>query len=260
MSLFTRYIGIDYSGAGTATASLKGLRVYEATTSSEAVEVQPPTGTRKHWTRAGIAHWLVEKLTDTVPTCVGIDHGFSFPREYFEAHELPLSWDTFLADFHQHWPTNEPEVTVDSIRQGLTGQGTARSGRSTWRRLCEKRAGGAKSVFHFDVPGSVAKSTHTGLPWLHFLRLKFGSQLHAWPFDGWDIPVGKSMITEVYPSLWSHAFDRADRTPDQHDAYTVAEWLRQADQRGELPQLLHPTLTNKDKAQAAYEGWIFGVT
>jgi hypothetical protein len=30
MSVFGRYIGIDYSGAQTPTASLKGLRVYLA--------------------------------------------------------------------------------------------------------------------------------------------------------------------------------------------------------------------------------------
>jgi hypothetical protein len=35
--------------------------------------------------------------------------------------------------------------------------------------LTEIRAGAAKSVFHFDVPGSVAKSTHAGLPWLRYL-------------------------------------------------------------------------------------------
>jgi hypothetical protein len=39
-------------------------------------------------------------------------------------------------------------------------------GNSRWRRLTEERAGSAKSVFHFDVQGSVAKSTHAGIPWL----------------------------------------------------------------------------------------------
>ena len=38
------------------------------------------------------------------------------------------------------------------------GNGAARSGNARWRRLTEERAGGAKSVFHFDVQGSVAKS------------------------------------------------------------------------------------------------------
>ena len=40
----------------------------------------------------------------------------------------------------------------------------ARMGNARWRRLTEERAGSAKSVFHFDVQGSVAKSTHSGFP------------------------------------------------------------------------------------------------
>ena len=55
-------------------------------------------------------------------------------------------------------------------------------------RLTEERAGSAKSVFHFDVPGTVAKSTHAGLPWLRYLRQKLGDRIHFWPFDGWEIP------------------------------------------------------------------------
>jgi hypothetical protein len=41
-------------------------------------------------------------------------------------------------------------------------------GNARWRRLTEERAGSAKSVFHFDVQGLVAKSTHAGIPWLRF--------------------------------------------------------------------------------------------
>jgi len=63
-------------------------------------------------------------------------------------------------------------------------------------------------VFHFDVPGSVAKSTHAGLPWLRFIRQRLGPRVHFWPFDGWDIPPGRSAIAEVYPALWSGGFAR----------------------------------------------------
>jgi hypothetical protein len=41
MPLFSRYIGIDYSGAETPNASLKGLRVYVATDELSPVEVPP---------------------------------------------------------------------------------------------------------------------------------------------------------------------------------------------------------------------------
>ena len=39
-----------------------------------------------------------------------------------------------------------------------------------WRRLTEERSGSAKSVFHFDVQGSVAKFTPAGIPWLRYIR------------------------------------------------------------------------------------------
>jgi len=47
---FGRCIGIDYSGAQTPSASLKGLRAYMADQASPPVEVQPPPGPRKYWT------------------------------------------------------------------------------------------------------------------------------------------------------------------------------------------------------------------
>jgi hypothetical protein len=81
---FARTIGIDYSGAETPTASLKGLRVYLAEGDAPPVEVPPPQSSRKYWSRKGIAQWLVERLAEDARTLVGIDHGFSFPLSYFE--------------------------------------------------------------------------------------------------------------------------------------------------------------------------------
>jgi len=42
MPTFARTIGIDYSGAETPTASLKGLRVYMADDDAAPIEVPPP--------------------------------------------------------------------------------------------------------------------------------------------------------------------------------------------------------------------------
>jgi len=259
MSAFSCYIGIDYSGAETPESSLKGLRVYCAVGESAANEVPPPPSPRKYWTRRGIAHWLAERLAEDVPTIVGIDHGFSFPLRYFEVHRLPPDWPTFLEDFQRHWPTDAEHTYVDFVRDGLAGNGAARTGNTRWRRMTEQRAGSAKSVFHFDVQGSVAKSTHAGIPWLLYLRRQLGSRLHFWPFDGWSIPAGKSAVVEAYPSLWKHAFPADDRTPDQHDAFTVASWLSEADRSGQLARFLQPNLTPPERTVAGVEGWILGV-
>lgn len=258
MNAFVRTVGIDYSGAETATSSLKGLRVYLAQDDAPAEEVPPPSSPRKYWTRRGIAEWLATLLAEDVPTLVGIDHGFSFPLRYFEAHHLPPDWPAFLDDFQQHWPTDEDYTYVDFIRCGQCGNGAERMGSSRWRRLCEERCGG-KSVFHFDVQGAVAKSTHAGIPWLRYLRQKLGGRVHFWPFDGWTIPPGRSALLEVYPALWKHAYAPEGRTPDQHDAYTVATWLQQADRSGELQACLNPNLTPPERTLAQVEGWILGV-
>ena len=48
-------------------------------------------------------------------------------------------------------------------------------------------------------------------------------------------------------------------TDDQYDAYTIADWLRLADQDGCLQLTLHPTLTPPERAVAEVEGRILGV-
>lgn len=258
MPAFSRYIGINYSGAETPNASLKGLRVYLAQGDAPAEEVMPPPSPRKYWTRRGIAEWLAARLAEEGSTLVGIDHGFSFPLRYFEVHQLPPDWPAFLDDFQMHWPTDADNTYVDFIRDGQCGDGAARQGNTRWRRLCEERCR-AKSVFQFDVQGSVAKSTHAGIPWLRYLRQQLGGRVHFWPFDGWEVPAGRSALVEVYPALWKHAFAPEGRTSDQHDAYTVTTWLRQSDRDGQLRIALKPTLSPAELAVAEVEGWILGV-
>jgi rubrerythrin len=254
---FARYVGIDYSGAQTPTSSLKGLRVYMSEAGTEPTEVLPSVSTRKYWSRRGVAEWLLDRLAENIPTLVGIDHGFSFPLRYFETHGVAYSWPAFLDDFQRHWPTDGDDAYVDFVREGVLGNGAARYGNNRWRRLTEQRAGAAKSVFHFDVQGSVAKSTHSGIPWLRFVRQRAAS-VHFWSYDGWTIPAGHSAITEVYPALWSRGFENIGRTGDQHDAYSIAAWLAAADGEGTLGTYLHPDLTPSEYDIAQIEGWILG--
>jgi hypothetical protein len=258
MPQFERYLGIDYSGAETATSSLKGLRLYAATPTQPPSEVPPPPSTRKCWTRRSLAEWLASELRDGPPTLVGIDHGFSFPLRYFEAHHIPPDWSAFLDDFQHHWPTDGDHTYVDFIRDGFCGDGAARKGNSRWRRMAEERCR-AKSVFHFDVQGSVAKSTHAGLPWLRHLRQQLGARVHFWPFDGWTPPPGRTVISEVYPALWSRMFPSEDRNPHQHDAYSIARWMQQSDAVNTLANYFDPQLRPAERTRAELEGWILGL-
>jgi len=255
---FVRHIGIDYSGAGAPTASLRALQVFAATPDSAPREVPPPAG-RPNWSRRAIAEWLAEILSEARPTLVGIDHGFSFPLAYFQRHGLPPDWANFLDDFHAHWPTDCDAVTVADVREGRHGNGPSRGGESTWLRLTERWTASAKSVFQFDVQGQVATSTHAGLPWLRFLRAHCGEKVHFWPFDGWNVPDGRSVLAEVYPSLWMRRFDREGRDPDRHAAFATAAWLRRADLDGTLSRFLSPAIDARERSLASMEGWILGV-
>lgn len=260
MPAFRRYVGIHYSGAETAHSSLPRLRIYVAEGGALPAEVFPPPSPRKYWTRRGIAEWLLARLSEDTPTLVGIDHSFSFPLRYFETHGLVPEWYAFLDDFQRHWPTDNDNTYVDFVRDGLTGNAAARFGNRRWRRLTEIRAGNAKSVFHFDCQGSVAKSTHAGIPWLRFLHMGLGRQVHFWPFDGWNIPAGRSAIAEVYPALWKRSFATQDRNAHQHDAFSIAAWLARADHSGELAAYLDPDLSPAERTLAQIEGWILGVS
>ncbi len=105
----------------------------------------------------------------------------------------------------------------------------------------------------------MAKSTHAGIPWLRYIRQRLGDRVHFWPFDGWYIPEGRSVVAEVYPALWSPSFTRETRTSDQHDSYSIAAWLARADRDASLAAFLNPDLTPPERTLAQTEGWILGV-
>ena len=252
---FARTIGINYAGAETAESSLKSLRVFQASGTTPPVEVLPPASPRSYWSRHGIALWLVEQLSQDVPTLVGINHGFSFPLRYFEVHGLAPDWPAFLDDFQRHWPTDGQHNYVDTIREGSHGHAAARLGRPGWLRLTDERSGFRnRSVFQFTGRGAIGKLTHAGLPWLRVIRQQPGPKVHVWPFDGWVIPPGQSALVEVAPAICTRGIARGLHDPAQHCAFSIALWLAR-----EGAAWLHPPLTPAERTVAQVEGWILGV-
>ena len=255
--IFNLHIGIDYSGARAPTSRLKVLQVCAASDGGDPEPVITPAaseGQARNWTRKEIAQWLIDKANDGDRFIVGIDHGFSFPISYFERYGLK-DWNAFLVDFVQHWPTYEDHMYVDFIRDKLPD----RTGRNDELRLTEMWTSSAKSVFKFDVQGSVAKSTHAGIPWLHRIRQKVGDKVHFWPFDGWELSGDRSVIAEVYPSIFRNRYARGGRTTDEQDAYSTARWLREADDRGICGRYFKPPLNDDERDRAEREGWILGI-
>jgi hypothetical protein len=278
MSDFSLFVGIDYSGAQIPTARLKNLQVYAATPGAMPEPVMTPSAvqalatgqalqgarqsTSRYWSRAEVAQWIIGLVRQGEHALIGIDHGFSFPESYFQRYGL-ADWNGFLADFCHHWPTDGDNTHIDGIRERQPAFCTAdmqvREGRATDLRLCEKWTSSAKSVFHFDVQGSVAKSTHAGIPWLARIRRECGNLVHFWPFDGWLPPENRTVIAEIYPSVFRNRYARGNRSVDEQDAYACARWLAETDSAGHLSRYFDPPLTRAERAQAGREGWILGI-
>lgn len=253
--MFTRYIGIDYSGAEAPVSRLRGLQVYACSQTSVPRAVEPYDQGAHNWCRKEVARYVHECLRADEPCIIGIDHGFSFPLSYLRRHEI-ANWDAFLRHFCEHWPTARDHMYVDFVRSK-----NPPGGMSTELRLCERWTSSTKSVFQFDMQGSVAKSTHAGIPWLKQLRddRKLKARTHFWPFDGFTVAAGRSVIAEIYPSLFRRRYPQSGRTPDQQDAYAVAHWLKDMDTRGALTDCFNPPLTLPERRQVQKEGWILGV-
>ncbi len=236
---FDTFIGIDYSGAETPKSRLKGLQVYAAQAgTADAQEWNSPTpsnnGQRVNWTRREVADRLLQEVNKGTRFLAGIDHGFSMPMSYFARYG-------------------------NLFRSGDAPPPDTRTGTADEFRLTERWTSSAKSVFLFDVQGSVAKSTHAGIPWLKWLRDQAGDRLHFWPFDGWTPARGKSVIVEVYPSIFRSRYPRDRRTLDQQDAYATVKWMASMDAHGALAGYFAPPLTVAERAVADLEGWILGV-
>ena len=91
------------------------------------------------------------------------------------------------------------------------------------------------------------------------IRETVGSKVHFWPFDGWRPHEGKCVIAEVYPSIFSKRYPEVSEVGHERDAYAIARWLREADERDILDRYFNPPLTEDEKSIAELEGWILGI-
>ena len=253
--MFSRFIGINYSGAEAPVSRLRALQVYESDGTQDAAAVRPFDRGARNWCRKEIARYVHERLS-TEPHCIiGIDHGFSFPLAYLRRHQLE-NWDAFLRHFCEHWPTARDHMYVDFVRDQAPPEDVAGE-----LRLCECWTSSAKSVERVDQQSAAAMSTHAGIPWLKQLRddRRLRARTHFWPFDGFTVEPGRSVIAEICPSLFRRRFPSADRNPAQQDAYAVATWFKDMNARGALRDYFNPPLTLPERRQAQLEGWILGV-
>jgi len=59
--------------------------------------------------------------------------------------------------------------------------------------------------------------------------------------------------------MWSKDYPKEGRTPDQHDAFVAATWMKKVDNNGSLKKFLKPDLLTEEFQVVLVEGWILGV-
>ncbi len=251
MPRFERYVGVRYSGRKLATSPIEALRVFAARGDHEPYQVYDPEAEESRWSRRTLAEWLSGELAADGPVVVGLDHAFSFPRAYMERNGIQ-TWDEFLSDFAEHWPTRESPV-----RDLLPGN--LRRGGSDERRLTGKwassRTGG---VFRFEIKDGVADASHAGLPWLDYLR-RAAADVHVWPFDGFEVPARRSVLAEVHAGHLLLRYPRPEGSEEERQAAAICAWLQDRDRQDLLAPYFSPPLTEAEQGQARLEGWILGV-
>lgn len=114
------------------------------------------------------------------------------------------------------------------------------------------RAGGfaPKSCWQLSGVGSVGSQSLTGLPHLHELRMRFGSDLAVWPFEAPEAPI---VLAEIYPSLLKAVIE-AQRKPDEVLDCAQVRVMAQAVWALD-PHVIEDMLRAGDPE----EGWILGV-
>jgi hypothetical protein len=247
---FQQYIGVRYSGRKDPGDPIREIKVFAAVEDHEIFRELNEGHPSGRWSRRDLAEWLLGKITSAEPAVVGIDHAFSFPQSYMDRNHLK-SWGAFLQDFEANWPTREA-----SVRELLPGN--ARTGDSDEHRLTGQWTAFPKSVFHFDIQDSLAKATHAGLPWLDYLR-RAGDRAHFWPFDGFEVPRGRSVVAEVRPARLRHRYRKEGLSAEEQDAYAICGWLQERDQLGLLRPYFTPPLSPEEIDRTRLEGWILGV-
>jgi hypothetical protein len=255
MSIFSKYVGIDYSGLKAPVSRLKQLQVFDCLAGSEPARVEPYDAAARNWCRKEVGKYIRDLLLSEDEVIIGIDHSFSFPESYFLDHTLP-DWDTFLDFFTNSWPAHHDHMYIDFLQKKPNNLGDSRD-----LRLCEKWTSDVKNIFHPDTPDLVTKSTLAGLPWLRELRCdpNLSGRVHFWPFDGFVIERHKSAIVEVHSSFFRRRYNLEGRESHEHDAYSITRWLQEMDWRGVLPGYFNPPLTLPERRIANLEGWILGV-
>ena len=290
MTRFDRILIVDWSGAGQPVKGANALWACSVRCDRDAFEVE--------WTENfATRHAFMERLNDVVETSLargerllaGFDCAFGYPAGAAhaiagEGHWRAL-WRKIAADVEDDKNNGNNRFELASRWNADYFPGAPRFwGRPQQhrydnlsdrkppaaasapfeKRISEKRAKGAKSVWQLNGAGTVGGQTLLGIARLsRFLDERgFADRIAVWPFetgfvDHFEKPV---VFAEIYPSLFD--LPDSEEVKDAVQVRTVAEAFARFQSIGLLGELFkRPEGMSDEEHETAIreEGWILGI-
>ncbi|WP_297774072.1 gephyrin-like molybdotransferase Glp [uncultured Roseovarius sp.] len=118
------------------------------------------------------------------------------------------------------------------------------------KRVAEDQAPGSFTCWQLAGAGAVGSQVLMGLPVLHRLRVRFGSDVAVWPFEALTCPV---VFAEIWPGLINPVVKEQEAAGGIRDAHQVRLMARALDRLN--PESLAAML----EVDAPEEGWILGL-
>jgi len=290
-SMFSQYIGIDWSGA--RGPNLKNLQAAVCVTGRSSPQlVQPPR--TKYWRRDDLVRWITDEAMRS-RILVGMDFGFAYPYldegAYFPGHpqsprcasDLWQKVDSICQEVSCFYGGPFYKDQTAEFSQYLCYQlyrGTHFDNHRLRRteQACRRSRMRPASLFRLVGADQVGSGSVAGMRVLHYLATNHSHAIAIWPFD--DISQTGSVLVEIYPRLFfacageyyqerysldsvnavlNHfhsepvSHDSALDSRDKADAIVSAAAVRSL---SELGHVWRPK--NIDELAMQYEGWIFG--
>jgi precorrin-8X/cobalt-precorrin-8 methylmutase len=280
MTLFDRYIAVDWSAANTPRTDKDSIWIGEFGPTGPLASINPATRTEAMLI-------LTERLRAARArgerVMAGFDFVFGYPRGAARAIAGKASWATLwnaisltvedlpdnrsnrfevassfnrILDQHHFWGHPPHHVYPDlQPTRPLHGYPYIPE-----RRMAEARASGPQSVWKLTGAGSVGSQSLLGIPRLEQLRRLF-PEAAIWPFEtDFEHNLAPLSIVEIYPSLFPLAGNVLPR--DREQVETCVRRFADLDAAGLLAQFLSaPTALTPEERRIAIEeeGWIAGV-
>ena len=280
MTLFDRYIAVDWSAANTPRVDKDSIWIAERSASGPFPSLNPST-------RAAATDILMARLRDARAkgerVFIGFDFVFGYPKGAARAIAGRPGWSAL-------WDTISSAVTDDSENRSNRFEVAAGFNRTLelehfWghpphhryadlrptkpdhgyhylaeRRIAEAHVRGPQPVWKLSGAGSVGSQSLLGIPRLHQLRQQF-PETGIWPFEtNFERSLKPITIAEIYPSMFPLTGTVLPRDREQVEV-SVQRFadLDQAERLGEFLSAPSGLLDEQRHIAIEEEGWIAGV-